>query len=131
MAKGGGNGSGGGGGRASGNSTPVIQAGMIPKPKNLLTAISEIQQFSMGEKHGVALIPKEFFTLEQRVDFFSLGAVSGFKESLWLFFLVPPFSLWVIPRVLHYGQGELSTLIMMGFIPPHMWLIVNTILCLY
>lgn len=54
-----------------------------PRPRNIINAISEIQQFYVIESQGQE-IPAEFLTLEGALDFFKIGATSGFKEGLFL-----------------------------------------------
>ncbi len=59
----------------------TTDSGRIYKPVNLLSAISEIQQFYVIESKGQN-IPAEFLTLERTIDFFKIGLKSGFNEGV-------------------------------------------------
>ncbi len=97
------------------------------KPKNLINAISEIQQFYVIEKQGQD-IPAEFLTLEGSLDFFRIGAKSGFNEGVFLVLLFPVFYFYLLPFVFHGPDFFLTTLMdTIPFLP----IIVNTILCVY
>ena len=58
---------------ANDTNAPIIttDGGRIEKPRNLLSAISEIQQFYVIESKGQN-IPAEFLTLERTIDFFKI-----------------------------------------------------------
>ena len=58
----------------------TTDSGRIYKPRNLLNAISEVQQFYVIESKGQN-IPSEFLTLERTIDFFRIGITSGFHEG--------------------------------------------------
>jgi hypothetical protein len=59
----------------------TTDGGRIYRPQNLLSAISEIQQFYVIESKGQN-IPAEFLTLERTIDFFKIGLKSGFNEGM-------------------------------------------------
>jgi len=101
--------------------------GRIYKPKNLLNAISEIQQFYVIESKGQN-IPAEFLTIERTLDFFRIGMTSGFQESLALALLFPVFHFYLFPFVFH--RLDLFSKILFGCIP-YLPLIINTAMCSY
>ena len=68
----------------------TTDGGRVYKPRNLLNAISEIQQFYVIEGKGQN-IPAEFLTLELTLDLFKIGVKSGFHEGVALIFLFPVF----------------------------------------
>ena len=76
----------------------TTDAGRIYKPVNLLSAISEIQQFYVIESKGQN-IPAEFLTLERTIDFFKIGLKSGFNEGIALVLLFPVFHFYLFPFV--------------------------------
>ena len=101
--------------------------GVAPRPKNIITAISEIQQFYVIESQGQE-IPAEFLTLEGSLDFFRIGATSGFKEGLFLILLFPVFSFYLLPFVLN--SPDLTIKIIMNSVP-YLPVAINTLLCSY
>ena len=78
----------------------TTDSGRIYQPKNLLSAISEIQQFYVIESKGQN-IPAEFLTLERTLDFFKIGIKSGFHEGFALILLFPVFHFYLFPFVFH------------------------------
>lgn len=128
--KGGSSGSKGGNNNSRGGDNNQIvtqQGGVAPKPKNLLDAISEIQQFYVIESRGKN-IPKEFFTLVQTMEFMKVGAASGFKEGLMMALFLPVIELYFIPFVLK--NPDIYSKIFFGSIS-YMAIVFNSILCLY
>lgn len=118
------------GGRGSNDTNAQIitaDQGQYLRPKNLLNAISEIQQFFVIESKGQD-IPAEFLTLERTLDFFRIGIKSGFHEGVVLIFLFPFFHFYLFPFVFHKLDGVSRFLF--GCIP-YMVLIVNTLMCSY
>ena len=105
----------------------TTDTGRIYKPKNLLSAISEIQQFYVIESKGQN-IPAEFLTLERTLDFFKIGLASGFQEGLALALLFRVFHFYLFPFVFH--QLDLFSKILFGCIP-YLPLIINTAMCSY
>ncbi len=97
------------------------------RPGGLISAISEIQQFYVIEEQGQE-IPAEFLTLEGALDFFRIGAVSGFKEGLFLILLFPVFSFYLLPFV--FKTPDLFLTITLNTIP-YLPVIINTTLCIY
>ncbi len=97
------------------------------RPKGLISAISEIQQFYVIEEQGQE-IPAEFLTLEGALDFFRIGATSGFKEGLFLILLFPIFSFYLLPFV--FKTPDLFLTITLNSVP-YLPVIVNTLLCVY
>ena len=105
----------------------TTDSGRIYQPKNLLSAISEIQQFYVIESKGQN-IPAEFLTLERTLDFFKIGIKSGFHEGFALILLFPLFHFYLFPFVFH--QLDLFSKILFGCIP-YLPLIIKTGMCSY
>ncbi len=97
------------------------------RPRGLISAISEIQQYFVIESQGQE-IPAEFLTLEGSLDFFRIGATSGFKEGLFLILLFPVFSFYLLPFVF-----DTSDLFMKAVLEgtPYLPIMINTLLCIY
>ena len=123
----GGNSGGRSGGGGDNNQQVVAQQGMAPRPKTLLNAISEIQQFYVIESTGED-IPKEFLTLEQTMDFFKIGATSGFQEGLMMAICLPVIELYFIPFVLK--NPDIYAKIFFGMVS-YLAIVFNSILCIY
>ena len=101
--------------------------GVAPRPRNIISAISEIQQFYVIEKQGQN-IPSEFLTLEGSLDFFRIGIKSGFNEGMFLILLFPVFSFYLSPYVLK--TPDYSTKLLFGSVP-YLPILINTLLCSY
>ena len=114
---------------SSDTNAPIIttDSGRIYKPQNLLSAISEIQQFYVIESKGQN-IPAEFLTLERTIDFFKIGLKSGFHEGLALILLFPVFHFYLFPFV--FLHLDLLSHILFGCIP-YLPLVINTTMCSY
>ncbi len=106
---------------------PLLTGGGEWKPKNIIDAISEIQQFYVIESKGQN-IPAEFLTLEGTIGFFKMGVGSGFKEAVFVFFLFPVFEFYLIPFVFHAPVTSMKILLN---VVPFALLIANTLLCFY
>ena len=102
-------------------------SGGAPRPRNIINAISEIQQFYVIEKQGQN-IPAEFLTLEGSLDFFRIGIKSGLNEGLFLVLLFPVFSFYLLPFVLH--SPDSGTKLLFGSVP-YLPVLINTLLCSY
>ncbi len=105
----------------------TTDSGRIYKPKNLLNAISEVQQFYVIESKGQN-IPAEFLTLERTLDFFKIGLKSGFHEGFTLVLLFPVFHFYLFPFV--FRQQDLFSHLVFGSIP-YLVLLINTAMCCY
>jgi hypothetical protein len=105
----------------------TTDGGRISRPQNLLSAISEIQQFYVIESKGQN-IPAEFLTLERTIDFFKIGLKSGFHEGIALVLLFPLFHLYLFPFV--FGNLDWLSHLLFGGIP-YLPLIINTAMCSY
>ncbi|MFH2122773.1 MAG: hypothetical protein ABIJ50_04745 [Pseudomonadota bacterium] len=121
-----------GGGSYSPNATVITTGGSASappplRPKNIINAISDIQQFYVIEKQGQE-IPAEFLTLEGSLDFFKIGGKSGLNEGLLLILLLPIVEFYLMPFVLK--SPGLLLKIMFGSIP-YLPIIINTFLCAY
>lgn len=108
---------------------PIItnDSGRIYPPKNLLSAISEIQQFYVIEGKSQN-IPAEFLTLERSLDFFKIGIKSGFHEGLALVLLFPVFHFYLFPFV--FRTLDVFSRFLFGCVP-YLVLIINTLMCCY
>ncbi len=105
----------------------TTDSGRIYKPRNLLNAISEVQQFFVIESKGQD-IPGEFLTLEHTLDFFKIGIKSGFHEGFALVLLFPVFHFYLFPFV--FQKLDFVSHILFGSIP-YLVLMVNTAMCCY
>ena len=105
----------------------TTDSGRIYKPRNLLNAISEVQQFYVIESKGQN-IPSEFLTLERTIDFFRIGITSGFHEGFAFVFMFPLFHFYLFPFV--FPKNDLVSQVLFGSIP-YLVLIVNTAMCSY
>ncbi len=105
----------------------TTDGGRIYRPKNLLNAISEVQQFYVIESKGQN-IPAEFLTLERTLDFFKIGLKSGFHEGFALVLLFPVFHFYLFPFV--FKQLDMFSHFIFGSIP-YLVLLVNTAMCCY
>jgi hypothetical protein len=114
---------------ANDTNAPIIttDSGRIYKPKNLLNAISEIQQFYVIEGKGQN-IPAEFLTLERSLDFFKIGIKSGFHEGVALVMLFPVFNFYLFPFV--FQKLDVVSHFLLGCVP-YLALIINTLMCSY
>ncbi|MFP7756189.1 hypothetical protein ACLG6S_16355 [Thermodesulfobacteriota bacterium B35] len=102
-------------------------SGRMGRPRGLISAISEIQQYYVIEGQGQE-IPAEFLTLEGSLDFFRIGATSGFKEGLFLILLFPVFSFYLLPFVFETPDPFVTVVLE---VTPYFPLIINTLLCIY
>lgn len=97
------------------------------KPSTLITAISSIQHYYVIEQGGNE-IPGEFLTIEGTIEYFKIGAKSGFSEGLMFFFIYPLMEFYVIPFVLK----DPSHFMVMSFRSlPFFMIAFNTLLCGY
>ncbi len=69
-------------------------------PKGLLQAISEIQQFKVIET-GNNVIDKDFFSIQQRLDYMNVGLRSGMKEAFFMLIVFPIFG-WIVPSFISF-----------------------------
>ena len=73
----------------SGGGTVITSAQPPQKPLNLLMAVSEIQQWSAIEKDTINPIDKNFLSIQQRLDFFSVGVKNAFTHFLFTLLFTP------------------------------------------
>ncbi len=104
-----------------------LEGGNGFRPRTLISAISEIQQFFVIESQGQT-IPAEFLTLEGSLDLFRIGMRSGFTEGLLVIMLFPVFSLYILPFVLQ--TSDLVVRLTVALVP-YLALSVNTLICVY
>lgn len=118
----------GGGGGGGEQVVPLDgNSGSTVKPKGLLTAISNIQQYYVIEQGGQE-IPGEFLTIDGTLEYFKIGAKSGFNEGLLLFLFYPLMEFWVIPFILVDPSNFIVT-VFRSF--PYMLVFFNTLMCGY
>lgn len=106
---------------------PLGESGRGYRPRNIISAISEIQQFYVIESQGQN-IPSEFLTLEGSLDLFKIGMRSGFNEGLFIMLLFPVFSFYLLPFVI--DTSDLLVRVMVSLVP-YLALVINTFLCIY
>ncbi len=97
------------------------------KPKGIINAISDIQQFFVVEKMGQD-IPGEFLTLEGSLVFFGVGARSGATEGILLALLLPLVEFYLLPFIFKAPTQFMK--VMFGAIP-YLPVIINTFMCAY
>lgn len=97
------------------------------RPRNIISAISEIQQFYVIESQGQD-IPSEFLTLEGSLDLFKIGMRSGFNEGLFVVLLFPVFSFYLLPFVIDTSDPFVKVTVTSV---PYLALVINTVLCVY
>ena len=96
--------------------------GQYKKPKSLIDAVSEIQQYHALESNLDDPIPEEFFTYKQQFDFYGIGFKSAFIEGM-IFLMIVPFAEALYPSFKEYffGQGltsnEMITIYMASYTP--------------
>jgi hypothetical protein len=117
-----------GSGDYSPNSTiiPLSGRNKIDRPRSIINAISEIQQYYVIENQGQD-IPSDFFTLEASLDLTKVGMRSGFHEAILVLFLFPVFTLWLVPFVFNESSKDVQFVI--GSVP-YLGIFINTLLCL-
>lgn len=106
---------------------PLGDKGGGYRPRTIISAVSEIQQFYVIESQGQD-IPSDFLTLEGSLDLFKIGVRSGFNEGLFIMLLFPLFSFYLLPFVI-----DTSDLLVRGMVSlvPYLALVINTLLCIY
>src|SRR3990170_4348392 len=77
------------------------------KPKGLIDALSEIQQYYVVERQG-SLIPEDFFTYGGKLAFFEVGFKGAFLSGMLTAVLIP-FGMGVFQRYIPvFGTYEPS-----------------------
>lgn len=74
------------------------------KPKGVVDAVSEIQQYYALEKQVEDELPAEYFTIKQSLDFFNIGLKSAFTEGI-IFIVIIPFAMALYPSFKEYFYG--------------------------
>lgn len=98
------------------------------KEKGLLGAVSDIQQYYVLEREQD--IPGEFLTIEGALQYWLIGAKSGFNEGLLLFLFYPAMEFYLLPFVFQDMQKD-RTLTAIFSSLPYLMVLFNTILCIY
>ncbi|MDH5543765.1 MAG: hypothetical protein OEY64_12485 [Nitrospinota bacterium] len=108
------------GSRGAATSGPSSQRGLLllssggyKKPKNLLDAISEIQQFYIVEKDQV--IDPNYFTWNMRIDLSLMAFSSAIKNGM-IGILFTPLAVGVIDRLIPVFGDETPTTFDKGFV---------------
>lgn len=107
--------------------TPLLTGGGEWKPKTIIGAISEIQQFYVMESKGQE-IPAEFLTLQGTLGFLRTGMGSAMLEGIFLILFFPVFQFYLTPFVFH--SPDRTTTLLLDLVP-FAFLISNTIMCFY
>ncbi len=93
---------------ASRESGIVISTAPVVKPKGLIDAISEIEQFYVAESEG-SEIPDRFFTIKNKIEFFEVGFKGSFISGL-ITVLLTPLAIGVIENMIPvFGSNTPST----------------------
>lgn len=82
-----------GGGR---NDTVIMTAQPLQKPKGFIETLADIQQVAAIEQRG-ASIPETFFTIKNKLDFFTVGLKGAFVSGL-ITAILTPFAIGVIEK---------------------------------
>jgi hypothetical protein len=117
----------GSGGRGSNAPYIITEEGHhseIQKPRTLLQALSDIQQYYVMEAKG-RVIPGDLFTIQARIDYLAVGLRSGFREGLLLFLLMSFVEFYLIPRMV---TPDVTLRVMFHAIP-FVQLLAYTIIC--
>lgn len=130
---GGGRSGGGGGGAGQGGGEQIIPLGdgttQVIKKKGLLDAIGDIQYWYVMEKDGTH-IDGDWMTLPDSLEYWKIGAKSGFNEALFVFLAYPIMEFWLLPFVLD-GTKMTTTLKISFNSLPYLMVLFNTLLCLF
>jgi hypothetical protein len=78
------------------NDTVIMTAQPLQKPKGFIETLADIQQVAAIEQRG-ASIPETFFTLKNKLDFFTVGLKGAFVSGL-ITALLTPFAIGVIEK---------------------------------
>ncbi len=98
----------------------------VAKPRNLVTAISEVQQYYVMEDGGEGL-PADFLTMEQRLALFEVGFRSGFVEGL-LVLVLPLLEFYLFERAMESTDWSVRIFFWSA---PYLSVLVNTGICSY
>ena len=83
----------------------VISTPPVTKPKGLIDAIAEIEQFYVAESEG-SEIPERFFTIKNKIEFFEVGFKGSFISGL-VTILLTPVAIGVIENMIPvFGSPE-------------------------
>jgi hypothetical protein len=97
----------GGAGRGGGRSGGVYLPQPHEKVKNLFDAISDIEFFGGAEKEG-SLIPEDFFTFKQKIQFWEVGFKAAFVSGI-IVALLSPLMVGVFEKIIPvFGSYEPS-----------------------
>ena len=78
------------------NDTVIMTAQPLQKPKGFIETLADIQQVASIESRG-ASIPETFFTIKNKLDFFTVGLKGAFVSGL-ITALLTPFAIGVIEK---------------------------------
>ncbi len=94
--------------KGAGNATILNNAGQIDKPINILTAIGEIQSFSVIERDSIDEINKDALNIVHRIDFYMVGLKGALLTGIIGSVLIP-FSIGVLDKLIPiFGDRRLT-----------------------
>lgn len=94
--------------KGAGNATILNNAGQIDKPINILTAIGEIQSFSVIERDSIEEINKDALNVVHRIDFYMVGLKGALLTGIIGSVLIP-FSIGVLDKLIPiFGDRQLT-----------------------
>lgn len=80
------------------------------KPLNLLNAVGEIQQWGSIEKHMEEQLDSNYFTTQNRIDFFTIGIKNALTHLLFTL-IFTPLSVGVLDDLIHiFGDKQLTVI---------------------
>ena len=96
------------------------------RPRTLIQALSDIQQYYVMETRG-RVIPAELFTLQGTLDYMAVGFRSGLHEGLVLLLVAPLFEFWLLPLL-----NTSDVVLKIGLhTMPFLQVIAYTVICAY
>ena len=94
--------------KGAGNATILNNAGQIDKPLNILSAIGEIQSFSVIERDSIEEINKDALNIVHRIDFYMVGLKGALLTGI-LGTILIPFSIGVLDKLIPiFGDRQLT-----------------------
>jgi hypothetical protein len=95
---------------SSGGGGTVITGIQPPqKPLNLLNAVSEIQLYGSIEKDLDVPMDKNYFTIQNNIDFFTIGVKNSLTHLFFTLFFTP-LAVGVLDNLIHlFGDKQLTT----------------------
>lgn len=85
----------------------IISNAPAVRPKSLLEALAEIEQYSVAEQEG-SEIPKEYFTIQNKIEFWEVGFKGAFVSGL-VSAMLMPFAISVVEKTIPVFGDEVLT----------------------